>query len=104
MRSRRRAELCMAARRIERTRGRMVSAEARSNRTGAGSAGSARRARAAAAIPLAQIAILIGILALWQLAVSDEALPYFSRPTLVAAKLVELLGGNAIYRHIAVTL
>jgi NitT/TauT family transport system permease protein len=94
----------MAAWRIERTRGRMVSAEARSNRTGAPSARSTRRTRSAVAIALAQIAILVGILALWQLAVSDEALPYFSRPTLVAAKLVELLSGDAIYRHIAVTL
>jgi NitT/TauT family transport system permease protein len=82
----------------------MVSAEARSNRTGAPSARSTRRTRSAVAIALAQIAILVGILALWQLAVSDEALPYFSRPTLVAAKLVELLSGDAIYRHIAVTL
>jgi NitT/TauT family transport system permease protein len=56
------------------------------------------------AILLVQIGILVAILAFWQLAVSDEALPYFSRPTLVAAKLVELLGGSEIYRHIVVTL
>jgi NitT/TauT family transport system permease protein len=80
----------------------MVTVEARSRRTGSGSR---RRARSGgAAIVLAQIAILVAILAFWQLAVSDEGLPYFSRPTLVAAKLIELLGGNEIYRHIAVTL
>jgi NitT/TauT family transport system permease protein len=82
----------------------MVTAEARSNRTGSGSAGSSRRTRSGVAILLAQIGILVAILAFWQLGVSDEALPYFSRPTLVAAKLVELLGSNEIYRHIAVTL
>jgi len=80
----------------------MVTAETRSNRTGAGSA---RRPRSSGlAILLTQIGILIAILALWQLGVSDEELPYFSRPTLVIAKLVELLRGNEIYRHIAVTL
>src|SRR5215831_5286969 len=82
----------------------MVSVEARSNRTGSGSAGSTRRTRMGIAILLVQIGILVAILAFWQLAVSDEALPYFSRPTLVAAKLIELLGGNEIYRHIVVTL
>lgn len=82
----------------------MVTAEARSNRTGSGSVGSSRRTRSSIAIRLAQVGILVAILAFWQLGVSDEALPYFSRPTLVAAKLVELLGGNEIYRHIAVTL
>jgi len=80
----------------------MVTAEARSNKTGAGSA---RRSRSGGlGILLAQIGILVAILAFWQLAVSDEALPYFSRPTLVIAKLGELLGGNEIYRHIVVTL
>jgi NitT/TauT family transport system permease protein len=80
----------------------MVTAEARSGRTGTGST---RRARSGGtAIVLAQIGILVAILAFWQLGVSDEGLPYFSRPTLVAAKLMELLGGNEIYRHIAVTL
>ena len=80
----------------------MVTAEARSNKTGAGSA---RRSRSGGlGILLAQIGILVAILAFWQLAVSDETLPYFSRPTLVVAKLVELLGGNEIYRHIVVTL
>src|SRR5262249_29587142 len=82
----------------------MVTAEARSNRTGSGSVGPSRRTRSSVAILLAQVGILVAILAFWQLGVSDEALPYFSRPTLVAAKLVELLGGNEIYRHIVVTL
>ncbi len=82
----------------------MVTAEARSNKTGSGSVGSRRRTRSGVAILLAQVGILVAILAFWQFGVSDEALPYFSRPTLVAAKLAELLGGTEIYRHIAVTL
>ena len=35
---------------------------------------------------------------------TDASLPYFSRPTLVAAKLYELLSQSTIYRHISVTL
>jgi NitT/TauT family transport system permease protein len=51
-----------------------------------------------------QVGLLVAILALWQFGVSDASLPYFSRPTLVLAKLFELLGQRDIYRHIAVTL
>jgi NitT/TauT family transport system permease protein len=51
-----------------------------------------------------QIGILVAILGGWQFAVTDETLPYFSRPTIVAAKLFELLSQPAIYRHIYVTL
>jgi NitT/TauT family transport system permease protein len=51
-----------------------------------------------------QIGILIAILAFWQFAVTDSSLPYFSRPTIVAAKLYELLSQSTIYRHISVTL
>jgi NitT/TauT family transport system permease protein len=80
----------------------MGSADAQSNRRGARSAWQNRSG--SIAILLTQIAILVVILALWQFAVSEQGLPYFSRPTLVAAKLVELLGGDDIYRHIAVTL
>jgi NitT/TauT family transport system permease protein len=36
--------------------------------------------------------------------VTDASLPYFSRPTLVMAKLYELFAGGDIYRHIRVTL
>ena len=43
-------------------------------------------------------------LACWQFAVTDASLPYFSRPTIVAAKLYELLSQSTIYRHISVTL
>ena len=39
-----------------------------------------------------QIGILVLILGSWQLAVTEETLPYFSRPTIVVAKLFELLG------------
>jgi NitT/TauT family transport system permease protein len=43
-------------------------------------------------------------LGVWQFAVTDSSLPYFSRPTIVAAKLYELLSQATIYRHISVTL
>jgi NitT/TauT family transport system permease protein len=51
-----------------------------------------------------QVAILIAIFAAWQFGVSEESLPYFSRPTIVLAKLYALLADPAIYRHISVTL
>jgi NitT/TauT family transport system permease protein len=51
-----------------------------------------------------QLAILLAVLAFWQFGVSEASLPYFSRPTLVIAKLYELLAGGDIYRHIRVTL
>ena len=51
-----------------------------------------------------QIGILVAILASWQFGVTDTMLPYFSRPTLVAAKLYQLLSDTHIYRHISVTL
>ena len=55
-------------------------------------------------VVLTQIGILAAILALWQFAVTDALLPYFSRPSLIAAKLYELLTHRNIYRHISVTL
>jgi NitT/TauT family transport system permease protein len=51
-----------------------------------------------------QIGVLALILGTWQFAVTDATLPYFSRPTIVAAKLFELLSQPLIYRHISVTL
>jgi len=51
-----------------------------------------------------QLAIMIVLLAAWQFGVSDASLPYFSRPTLVAAKLYALFASGEIYRHIRVTL
>ena len=51
-----------------------------------------------------QIGILVALLVLWQFLVSDESLPYFSRPSLIVAKLFELLSHRDIYRHISVTL
>jgi NitT/TauT family transport system permease protein len=51
-----------------------------------------------------QVTILVIILAAWQFGVTDASLPYFSRPSLVAAKLYELLTHQDIYRHIYVTL
>ena len=56
------------------------------------------------AVVATQIGILVLLLAAWQFAVTEETLPYFSRPTIVAAKLFELLGQTTIYRHISVTL
>jgi NitT/TauT family transport system permease protein len=52
----------------------------------------------------AQLIILIVLLVSWQLGVSDAALPYFSRPTLVGARLYDLLTHHNIYRHMYVTL
>ena len=51
-----------------------------------------------------QLAILVAILGTWQFGVSDASLAYFSRPTIVAAKLYDLLGQGMIYRHISLTL
>jgi NitT/TauT family transport system permease protein len=56
------------------------------------------------AVVLTQLGILAAILGLWQFAVTDALLPYFSRPSLIAAKLYELLTHQDIYRHISVTL
>jgi NitT/TauT family transport system permease protein len=55
-------------------------------------------------IHLSQFGILAAVLAIWQFGVSDTSLPYFSRPTMVAERLVQLLGEATIYRHIYVTL
>lgn len=55
-------------------------------------------------IHLVQLGILVAILALWQFGVSDASLPYFSRPTIIGQRLIELLSGETIYRHIYVTL
>jgi NitT/TauT family transport system permease protein len=55
-------------------------------------------------VVLTQLGILAAILGLWQFAVTDALLPYFSRPSLIAAKLYELLTHQDIYRHISVTL
>ena len=51
-----------------------------------------------------QLGLLVSLLSVWQFAVSDAGLPYFSRPTVVLAKLYELLSHGEIYRHISVTL
>ena len=55
-------------------------------------------------VVLTQIGILAALLGVWQFAVTDALLPYFSRPSLIAAKLYELLTHQDIYRHISVTL
>jgi NitT/TauT family transport system permease protein len=55
-------------------------------------------------IVVTQLSILVVLLACWQFTVSDAMLPYFSRPTLVAARLYELLSHHDIYRHMYVTL
>jgi NitT/TauT family transport system permease protein len=65
---------------------------------------SSRRRSSRLAIIATQIGILIAILGLWQFAVTDSSVPYFSRPSIVAAKLYELLSQSNIYRHISVTL
>ena len=55
-------------------------------------------------IVVLQLAILVVLLLSWQFAVTDATLPYFSRPTLVAARLYDLLSHHDIYRHMYVTL
>jgi NitT/TauT family transport system permease protein len=68
-------------------------------------AAAARKRRSSRlAIVVTQIGILAAILALWQFAVTDALLPYFSRPSLIGAKLYELLTHRDIYRHMSVTL
>src|SRR3974377_1604978 len=51
-----------------------------------------------------QIGILVALLVLGQFMVTDSSLPYCSRPSLIVAKLHDLLIHNEIYRHISVTL
>lgn len=71
--------------------------------TGTGAAARKRRSRRFG-ILFVQLGLLIALLSFWQFAVSDATLPYFSRPTVVLAKLYELLSHGEIYRHISVTL
>src|SRR5436190_16952454 len=51
-----------------------------------------------------QVGILVALLMLWQFLVTEASLPYFSRPSLILAKLYELLSHRDIYRHMSVTL
>lgn len=55
-------------------------------------------------IIVTQLAILVVLLCLWEFGVSSATLPYFSRPSLVAAKLYDLLSHHDIYRHMYVTM
>ena len=69
------------------------------------STGSRRKRRAGRLdIVVLQLSILVVLLLSWQFAVTDATLPYFSRPTLVAARLYDLLSHHDIYRHMYVTL
>jgi NitT/TauT family transport system permease protein len=69
------------------------------------STGSRRKRRAGRLdIVVLQLSILVVLLLSWQFAVTDATVPYFSRPTLVAARLYDLLSHHDIYRHIYVTL
>lgn len=63
-----------------------------------------RRRQSGLGTAVAQLLILIVLLVSWQFGVSDAALPYFSRPTLVGARLYDLLTHHDIYRHMYVTL
>jgi len=51
-----------------------------------------------------QLAILVALLCFWEFAVTEANMPYFSRPSLVAARLFDLLSHPDIYRHMYVTL
>ena len=69
------------------------------------STGSRRKRRAGRLdIVVVQLSILVVLLLSWQFAVTDATLPYFSRPTLVAARLYDLLSHHDIYRHMYATL
>lgn len=68
-------------------------------------AASGRKPRSSrAGIVATQVGILAALLLLWQFLVTPATLPYFSRPTLIGAKLWELFSHHEIYRDIAVTL
>jgi NitT/TauT family transport system permease protein len=53
---------------------------------------------------LAQLSLVAAFLAFWQLGVSDRNLAFFSRPSIVAAKLFELLFDPYFHHDIVVTL
>src|SRR5262252_10112881 len=55
-------------------------------------------------VVVTQLSILAALLLSWQFGVTEASLPYFSRPSLVLAKLYELLTHEDIYRHMYVTL
>jgi NitT/TauT family transport system permease protein len=63
-----------------------------------------RRRLSKMGIVATQVGILVILLLLWQFLVTPATLPYFSRPTLIGAKLWELFSHHEIYRHISVTL
>jgi NitT/TauT family transport system permease protein len=63
-----------------------------------------RRRTKRLAIVATQLAILVALLCFWEFAVTEATLPYFSRPSLVAARLFDLLSHSDIYRHMYVTL
>src|SRR5690242_5799689 len=72
---------------------------------GIGIAASGRKRRSGRmGIVATQVGILVVLLLLWKFLVTPANLPYFSRPTLIGAKLWELLTHHQIYRHISVTL
>jgi len=63
-----------------------------------------RRYTARLVLLATQLGILVVLLTAWQFGVSDAAVPYFSRPSLVAVKLYSVFASGEIYRHIRVTL
>jgi NitT/TauT family transport system permease protein len=71
--------------------------------TGAAAPRNKRRTQRLAIIST-QLAILVALLCFWEFAVTEATLPYFSRPSQVAARLFDLLSHPDIYRHMYVTL
>jgi NitT/TauT family transport system permease protein len=63
-----------------------------------------KRRKGRFAIIITQLAILVALLCFWEFAVTEATVPYFSRPTLVADRLFDLLSHEDIYRHMYVTL
>lgn len=51
----------------------------------------------------ARLAILVGILALWEFGVRGQNVTFFSQPSLIAAELARLFASGAIYPHVQTT-
>ena len=74
------------------------------------SSSSANRGARAKAVPsrtavvLTRLGILVLILGAWEFGVHGQNVTFFSKPSLVAQQLIELLGSGRIYPHIRITL
>ena len=60
--------------------------------------------RSRTAVVLTRLGILVLILGAWEFGVHGQNVTFFSKPSLVAQQLIELLGSGQIYPHIRITL